>query len=211
MYVEIRRVDDPLGEVCFFQAHLSIFLLQTKRASFVSNEEGGTSQYPSRHPSLPQPPSQVSNMKTHYPSLTPQVSNMNIHYPSLPQVPNTWRSTIPASLPSVQHEDPLPMKIHYPSLMKIHYPSLPPKCPTWRSTIPASLPCVQHEDPLSRPPSQMPNMQIHYPSLPWMILRMMLDFDDFEDDAGSRWFWGWCWILMILRTLLDFDDFGDDA
>ena len=35
---------DPLGEV-FFQAHnLSICLLQTKRASFVSNEEGGTSQ-----------------------------------------------------------------------------------------------------------------------------------------------------------------------
>ena len=31
-----------------------------------------------------------------------------------------------------------------------------------------------------------------------MILKMMLDFDDFEDGAG------WCWILMILRSVLDF-------
>ena len=31
---------------------------------------------------------------------------------------------------------------------------------------------------------------------------MMLDFDDFEEDA---------WILMILKKMLDFDDFGADA
>ena len=35
-----------------------------------------------------------------------------------------------------------------------------------------------------------------------MILRMMLVFDDFEDDAG---------ILTILILMLDLDDFEDDA
>ena len=31
---------------------------------------------------------------------------------------------------------------------------------------------------------------------------MMLDFDDYEDDAG---------IVTILTVMLDFDDFGGDA
>ena len=35
-----------------------------------------------------------------------------------------------------------------------------------------------------------------------MILKMMLDFDEFEDDAE---------ILQILEMVLDFDDFEDDA
>ena len=35
-----------------------------------------------------------------------------------------------------------------------------------------------------------------------MILKMMLDFDEFEDDAE---------ILPILKMMLDFDDFEDDA
>ena len=35
-----------------------------------------------------------------------------------------------------------------------------------------------------------------------MILRMMLDFDGFEGDAG---------ILMVLKMMLDFDDFEDDG
>ena len=35
-----------------------------------------------------------------------------------------------------------------------------------------------------------------------MILKKMLDFDDFEEA---------CWILMILKKMLDFDDFGAAA
>ena len=35
-----------------------------------------------------------------------------------------------------------------------------------------------------------------------MIFRMMLDFDDFEDDAG---------ILTILKIMLGFDELEDDA
>ena len=35
-----------------------------------------------------------------------------------------------------------------------------------------------------------------------MILKKMLDFDDFE---------ACCWILMILKKMLDFDDFEEDA
>ena len=35
-----------------------------------------------------------------------------------------------------------------------------------------------------------------------MALKVMLDFDGFEDEAG---------FLMILRILLDFDDFEDGA
>ena len=35
-----------------------------------------------------------------------------------------------------------------------------------------------------------------------MILKMMLDFDEFEKDAE---------ILPILKMMLDFDDFEDDA
>ena len=35
-----------------------------------------------------------------------------------------------------------------------------------------------------------------------MILKMMLDFDDFEDDAG---------ILTSLKMMLDFDDFENDV
>ena len=35
-----------------------------------------------------------------------------------------------------------------------------------------------------------------------MILKKMLDFDDF----GAA-----CWILMILKKMLDFDDFEEDA
>ena len=26
-----------------------------------------------------------------------------------------------------------------------------------------------------------------------------VSLDDFEDNAGFWWFWGWCWILMILK------------
>ena len=35
-----------------------------------------------------------------------------------------------------------------------------------------------------------------------MILKMMLDFDDFEDDAG---------VLMNMKVIQDFDDFENDA
>ena len=35
-----------------------------------------------------------------------------------------------------------------------------------------------------------------------MILKKMLDFDDFE---------ACCWILMILKKMLYFDDFEEDA
>ena len=35
-----------------------------------------------------------------------------------------------------------------------------------------------------------------------LILKMMLDFDNFEHDAG---------ILTILKMMLDFDEFEDDV
>ena len=35
-----------------------------------------------------------------------------------------------------------------------------------------------------------------------MILKVMLDYDDFEDDAG---------ILMSMKVIQDFDDFENDA
>ena len=44
-----------------------------------------------------------------------------------------------------------------------------------------------------------------------MIFRLMLDFDDFEDDAGFWCFGACCWISMILSVMLDFYDFEDHA
>jgi len=41
-----------------------------------------------------------------------------------------------------------------------------------------------------------------------MILKLMLNFDG---QAGFWWFGGLCWILMILKMMLVFDDFEDDA
>ena len=39
-----------------------------------------------------------------------------------------------------------------------------------------------------------------------MILEKMLDFDDFEEDAGGfDDFGACCWLLMILNMMLDFD------
>ena len=66
----------------------------------------------------------------------------------------------PASLPTVQREDPVSQPPSQLSNVKIQYRSLPPNCPTWRSSIAASLPTVQHEDPISQPPSQLSNMKI---------------------------------------------------
>ena len=40
---------------------------------------------------------------------------------------------------------------------------------------------------------------------------MLLDFDDFEIDAGLWWFGACCCIFMICRIVLDFDDFEDDG
>ena len=44
-----------------------------------------------------------------------------------------------------------------------------------------------------------------------MILQMMLDVDVFAGDAGFWWFGACCWILMISRIVLNFDDFEEDA
>ena len=47
-----------------------------------------------------------------------------------------------------------------------------------------------------------------------MILKMMLDFDDFEDnddDDGFLMILKMMLGLMILKMMLDFDDFDDDV
>ena len=44
-----------------------------------------------------------------------------------------------------------------------------------------------------------------------MILKMMLDCDDFEDSAGFSCFSCFCSSWMILKMMLDFDDSEDDA
>ena len=44
-----------------------------------------------------------------------------------------------------------------------------------------------------------------------MILKAMLEFHDFEDDAGFCNFEGGAGFLTILKMMLEFDDFEDDA
>ena len=44
-----------------------------------------------------------------------------------------------------------------------------------------------------------------------MVLKVMLDVDDLEDDAGFCDFEGDAGILTILKMMLEFDDFEDDA
>ena len=38
--------------------------------------------------------------------------------------------------------------------------------------------------------------------------RILLDFDDFEDDAGCSWFWRRCSILMIMLGFDGLEDFA---